>query len=221
MGPARARGRGPESHGSPESGRRRGASEAYAPKSGWADLSRGKRWDTRQGTWCRVGGRRRSARRHAASRPARATSLPGTACGARRRQGHGEASGQASKVCAGDAPSGLQIRLGLEARTAWTALPSVVPHFLEAMAGCEEMTGPGMAQAVRAIACGWQAPQGKGAPHAGTPCPRREGAGRSTEGEKEEATGALRPATLQGAGERIADTRLAGKERKAPALGAS
>src|SRR5260370_15065118 len=58
-------------------------------------------------------------------------------------------------------------------------------------------------------------------PHEVTQSPLRQGAVRSTEGEKEEATGALRPAPLQIACERIADTRLEGKELKAPALGAS
>jgi hypothetical protein len=89
------------------------------------------------------------------------------------------------------------------------------------MACFEEMTGTGVSQAVRAIAFGWQAHHGQVAPHEVTQCPLRQGAVRSTEGEKEEATGALRPATLQVACERIADTRLEGKELKAPAFGAS
>src|SRR5919109_952450 len=97
----------------------------------------------------------------------------------------------------------------------------MVTDFFEAMARFEEMTGTRMSQAVRAIAFGWQAPHGKVAPHEVPQCPLRQGAVRSTEGEKAEATGALRPATLQGVGERIADTRLEGKELKAPVLGAS
>src|SRR5215510_6561415 len=89
------------------------------------------------------------------------------------------------------------------------------------MACFEEMPGTGMAQAVRAITFGWQAHHGKIASHEVTQCPLRQGAVRSTKGEKEEATGTLRPAILQVAGERIADTRLEGKELKASALGAS
>jgi hypothetical protein len=97
----------------------------------------------------------------------------------------------------------------------------VVPDFLEAMAGFEEMTGTGVAQAVWAIAFGGQAHDGQVSPHEVTQCPLRQGTVRSTEGEKEEATGALRPATLQVAYERIADTRREGKALTAPALGAS
>src|SRR5215813_1695408 len=97
----------------------------------------------------------------------------------------------------------------------------MVPHFFEAMACFEEMTGTGVAQAVRAIAFGGQAHDGQVAPYEVTQCPLRQGAVRSTEGEKDKATGALRPATLQVACERIANTWLEGKELKAPALGAS
>jgi hypothetical protein len=97
----------------------------------------------------------------------------------------------------------------------------MVADFFEAMARFEEMTGTRVSQAVRAIAFGWQTNHGKVAPHEVTQCPLRQGAVRSTEGEKEEATWALRPATLQVACERIADTRLEGKELKAPALGSS
>jgi hypothetical protein len=89
------------------------------------------------------------------------------------------------------------------------------------MACFEEMTGTGMSQAVRAITFGWQTHYGKIAPYEVTQCPFRQGAVRGTKGEKEEATGALRPAILQVACERIADTRLEGKELKVPALGAS
>lgn len=89
------------------------------------------------------------------------------------------------------------------------------------MACFEEMTGTGVAQAVRAIAFGRQANHGKVAPHEVTQCPLRQGTVRSTEGKKEDATGALRPATLEVACKRIADTRLEGKELKAATLGAS
>src|SRR5215831_12079118 len=89
------------------------------------------------------------------------------------------------------------------------------------MACFEEMTGTGMAQAMRAIAFGGQAHYGQVAPYEVTQCPLRQGAVRSTEGEKEKATGALRPAALQVACERIANTWLEGKDLQAPALGAS